>query len=106
MCISVTADIVYNFNNLDELTACALMGSAFYLATLRLIIYTSSQKDMLYVIEIMRKDWICSSYEDRDVLKEKCLSAFRLAKCFIIMVTVTVATFSCIPILEVRTRHI
>ncbi|KAG5324700.1 OR13A protein, partial [Acromyrmex heyeri] len=85
MCISVTADIVNNFNDLDELTACALMGSALYLATLRLIIYTTSQKDMLYVVEIMRKDWTCSSYEDRVVLKEKCLFAFRLAKCFIIM---------------------
>ncbi|XP_018350381.1 PREDICTED: LOW QUALITY PROTEIN: odorant receptor 13a-like [Trachymyrmex septentrionalis] len=101
MCISVTADIVNNFNDLDELTACALMDSALYLATLRLIIYTTSQKDMLYVVEIMRKDWTCSSYEDRVVLKEKCLFAFRLAKCFIIMVIVTVTTFSCIPILEV-----
>jgi len=104
MCISVTADIVNNFNDLDELTACALTGSALYLATLRLIIYTASQKDMLYVVEIMRKDWTCSSYEDRVVLKEKCLFAFRLAKCFIIMVIVTVTTFSCIPILEVCTH--
>ncbi|KYM96495.1 Kinesin-like protein KIF16B [Cyphomyrmex costatus] len=100
MCISVTVDLVYNFNNLDELTACASMGTAFYLATLRLIIYTLFQKDMLFVIEIMRKDWTCSSYEDKVILKEKCLFAFQLAKCFIIMVIVTVTFFAYIPIIE------
>lgn len=105
MCIGLTADIVHNFNDLDELTACALMASVFYLATIRLIIFSSHQKDMLYVVETMRKDWTCSSYEDRVILKEKCLFAFRLAKCFLIMVTVTVTTFSFIPILEVRIRN-
>lgn len=104
MCVSLTADIVHNINDLDELTACALMASAFYLCVIRLIIFTCHQKDMLYVVETMKKDWTCSSYEDRVILKEKCLFAFWLAKCFIIMVTVTVIIFSCIPILEVRTR--
>ncbi|XP_014476460.1 PREDICTED: odorant receptor 13a-like [Dinoponera quadriceps] len=41
---------------------------------------------MLYVTQIMHKDWATSSYEDRVVLKEKCIFAFQLARCFIIMV--------------------
>lgn len=104
MCVAQMADIIYNFNDLNELTACALMTSIFYLAMIRLIIFSFHQKDMLYVVETMRKDWIYSSHEDRIILKEKCLFAFRLAKCFLIMVTVTVTIFSFIPILEVRTR--
>jgi len=104
--IGITADIVYNLNDWDELTACSLMGSAFYLSMIRLIVFTSHQKSMLYVVETMRKDWTCSSYEDRVVLKEKCLFAFRLAKSFIIMVIATLIIFAFIPILEVRTRKI
>lgn len=104
MCVSLMADIVYNFNDLDELTACALIVSAFYLATIRLIVFTCHQKDMLYVVETMKEDWTCSSYEDRIILKKRCLFAFSLAKYFIIMVIVTVIAFSCMPILEVRIR--
>ncbi|XP_011697074.1 PREDICTED: odorant receptor 13a-like [Wasmannia auropunctata] len=100
-CAGIMADLVHNFNDLDELTACALMASAFSLAIIRLIIFTSHQKDMLYVVETMRKDWTCSSYEDRVILKQKCLFAFQIAKYFAIMVTVTIVTFTCIPILEV-----
>ncbi|EFN77929.1 Putative odorant receptor 92a [Harpegnathos saltator] len=33
----------------------------------------------------MRKDWVTSSYEDRIVLKKKCVYAFRLTKYFTIM---------------------
>lgn len=105
MCVCVTADVIYNFDDLDELTACALIGTAFYLATIRLIVFTIHQKDMLYVVETMRKDWTCSSYEDRAILKEKCLFSFKLSKCFIIMVTATLSTFALIPILEVRIRN-
>ncbi|XP_011878633.1 PREDICTED: odorant receptor 13a-like [Vollenhovia emeryi] len=101
MCVAVTADIMYNFNNLDELAAGACMGSAFYLAILRHIVFSFHQKDVLYVVETMRKDWTCSSYEDRIILKEKCLFAFRLAKGFIVLVTTTIISFACLPILEV-----
>jgi len=98
------ADIVYNLNDLDELTACSLTGSACYLSMIRLIVFTSHQKNMLYVVETMRRDWTCSSYEDRVILREKCLFAFRLAKSFIIMVIATLTIFACIPILEVRNK--
>lgn len=97
----MTADIVCSLNDVDELAASGCLGSSFYLAMLRLIIFSSHQKDMLYVVETMRKDWACSSYEDRVILKKKCLFAFRLSKWFIIMVIGTVTSFSCLPILEV-----
>ncbi|XP_077265638.1 putative odorant receptor 92a isoform X4 [Temnothorax americanus] len=77
------------------------MCIAFFLAIIRLIVYSAHQKDMLYVVETMRKDWTCSSYEDRVILREKCLFAFRLAKTFVIMVTATVTSMACISILEV-----
>ncbi|XP_071650394.1 odorant receptor 10 isoform X1 [Temnothorax longispinosus] len=99
--VGQTSDMVYNFNDLDELTVSGLMCIAFFLAIIRLIVYSSHQKDMLYVVETMRKDWTCSSYEDRVILREKCLFAFRLAKTFVIMVTATVTSMACISILEV-----
>ncbi|XP_077265636.1 odorant receptor 13a isoform X2 [Temnothorax americanus] len=98
--VGQTSDVVYNFNDLDELTVCGLMCIAFFLAIIRLIVYSAHQKDMLYVVETMRKDWTCSSYEDRVILREKCLFAFRLAKTFVIMVTATVTSMACISILE------
>ncbi|XP_071650396.1 odorant receptor 13a isoform X2 [Temnothorax longispinosus] len=98
--VGQTSDMVYNFNDLDELTVSGLMCIAFFLAIIRLIVYSSHQKDMLYVVETMRKDWTCSSYEDRVILREKCLFAFRLAKTFVIMVTATVTSMACISILE------
>lgn len=101
----MTADVIYHIDDLDELTECALLSSAFYLAVIRLIVYTLHRKDMLYVVEIMREDWVKSSYEDRIVLKEKCIFAFRLAKYFINMVTGTIVVFACVPILEVRARY-
>ncbi|XP_014475080.1 PREDICTED: odorant receptor 13a-like [Dinoponera quadriceps] len=100
-CVTVTADTIYHIDNLDELTECALVCSIFYLSVIRLIVYTFHRKDMLYVTQIMHKDWATSSYEDRVVLKEKCIFAFQLARCFIIMVAGVVVIFSCLPILEV-----
>lgn len=105
MSFGVTNDIIHKRNDLDELTACALIGSAFYIATIRLIVYTIYQKDMLYVLETMRKDWICSSYENRVILKEKCLFSFKFSKYFIILVTSTLTAFAIIPILEVRAKN-
>ncbi|XP_025158050.1 odorant receptor 13a [Harpegnathos saltator] len=99
-CVTVTADAIYHADDLDELTECALLCSAFYLSVIRLIIYSLHRKDMLYVVEIMRKDWVTSSYEDRIVLKKKCVYAFRLTKYFTIMVAANVIMFSCVPILE------
>ncbi|KAL0115022.1 hypothetical protein PUN28_010525 [Cardiocondyla obscurior] len=100
MCAAQTADIIHNLDDLDEMTACALMASAFYLSLTRLIVFSLHQKDMLYVVETMRTDWTCLSYEDRIILKEKCLFAFRLAKTFAYMVTFTVGFFAFVPILE------
>ncbi|KAL6256416.1 hypothetical protein P5V15_012529 [Pogonomyrmex californicus] len=101
MCVTVTTDTILHFDDLVEFTECALWSSVFYLTIVRLIIFMTHQKDMAYVVETMRKDWICSSYEDRVVLKEKCHFAFRLSKIFISMVYGTVICFSCLPILEI-----
>ncbi|XP_036150660.1 putative odorant receptor 92a [Monomorium pharaonis] len=100
MCTSIMAEILHNFNNLDEVTACGLMLIKFSLDVIRLIIFSTHQKDMSYAVETMRKDWTCSFQENRAILKEKCLFAFWLSKCFIIMVLVTVSTITCTPILE------
>ncbi|XP_039314148.1 odorant receptor 13a-like [Solenopsis invicta] len=98
--VAVTVDLVRNINDLDNLTACALMASTTYLSIIRLTVFSTHQKDMLYVVETMKKDWVCSSYEDKAFLKEKCLFAFRVAKCFLIMVTITTFFFGCSPVLE------
>lgn len=101
MSIAVTADVIHNLNDLDEATECALICTAFYLCVVRLIVYTIHQKDMLYVVSTMKADWTTSSYEDRSILAEKSLFAFRLAKYFISTVAVTIVIFMCAPILEV-----
>ncbi|XP_043528726.1 uncharacterized protein LOC122538580 [Frieseomelitta varia] len=83
MSVAVTADVVHNIDNLDEATECALICTAFYLCVVRLLVYTSHQEDMLYVVNTMRKDWVSSSHEDRAILAERTMFAFRLVKYFI-----------------------
>ncbi|XP_029046731.2 odorant receptor 13a-like [Osmia bicornis bicornis] len=101
MSIAVTADVIHNLDDLDEATECALICTAFYLCIVRLIVYTIHQKDMLYVVNTMREDWISSSSEDRIVLEEKTMFAYRLAKYFISTVAITIVLFMCVPILEI-----
>lgn len=102
MSIAVTADVVHNLDNLDEATECALICTAFYLCVVRLTVYTSHQKDMLYVVNTMKEDWVTSSYEDRVILSGKTMFAFRLAKYFISTVAITIVMFMCVPVFEVR----
>ncbi|XP_076752151.1 odorant receptor 13a [Xylocopa sonorina] len=101
MSLAVTADVVHNLDDLDEATECALICTAFYLCVVRLLVYTAHQRDMLYVVDTMRADWITSTVEDRVILAEKTTFAFRLAKYFISTVAVTIVMFMCIPILEI-----
>ncbi|XP_033324226.1 odorant receptor 13a isoform X2 [Megalopta genalis] len=101
MSFAVTADVVHNLSDLDEATECALICTAFYLCVVRLLVYTAHQKDMLYVVNTMREDWTMSSYEDRTIMAEKTMFAFRLAKYFISTVAVTIVMFMCIPLLEI-----
>lgn len=103
MSVAVTADVIHNLNDLDEATECALICTAFYLCLVRLLVYTVHQKDMLYVVNTMREDWAMSTYEDRLILAEKTMFAFRLAKYFITTVAVTIVIFMFVPLLEVRT---
>ncbi|OAD56871.1 Putative odorant receptor 13a, partial [Eufriesea mexicana] len=101
MSIAVTADVIHNIDDLDEATECALICTAFYLCIVRLVVYSYHQKDMLYVMNTMKEDWISSSDEDRIILAEKTMFAFRLAKYFISTVAVTIVLFMCVPILEI-----
>lgn len=61
MCITVVVDTIYNLDDLDELTAAVMMSIIFCFALIRLFTFSLHQKDMLYVVETMRKDWTCSS---------------------------------------------
>ncbi|XP_076287360.1 odorant receptor 13a-like [Lasioglossum baleicum] len=101
MSIALTADVIYNLSDLDEATECALICTAFYLCVVRLLVYTAHQKDMLYVVNTMREDWTVSSYEDRMILSEKTMFAYRLAKFFISTVAITIVIFMCVPLLEI-----
>ena len=102
MSIALTADVIHNIDNMDEATECALICTAFYLCIVRLLMYSSHQEDMLYVVNMMRKDWVSSSREDRAVLAEKTMFSFRLVKYFISTVASTIVLFMFVPILEVR----
>lgn len=102
MSVAVTADVVHNMDDLDEATECALICTAFYLCVVRLLVYSFHQKDMLYVVNTMRQDWISSSDQDRLIFAEKTMFAFRLAKYFITTVAITIVMFMSVPILEVR----
>ena len=101
MSFALTADVIHNIDNMDEATECALTCTAFYLCIVRLVVYTSHQKDMLYVVNMMRKDWIASSHEDRTILAAKTMFAFRLMKYFIITVVATMLLFYSVPLGEV-----
>ncbi|KAF3429258.1 hypothetical protein E2986_05046 [Frieseomelitta varia] len=78
MSVAVTANVVHNIDNLDEATECTLICTAFHLCVVRLLVHTSHQKDMLYVVNTMRKDWVLSSREDREIWAERTMFAFRL----------------------------
>ncbi|CAK9808755.1 Odorant receptor 13a [Anthophora plagiata] len=101
MSIAVTADVIHNIDDLDEATECALICTAFYLCVVRMVVYGIHQKDMLHVVNTMKEDWYDSSEEDRVILSQKTMFAFRLAKYFISTVAVTIVIFMCIPILEI-----
>ncbi|XP_006567985.2 odorant receptor 13a isoform X2 [Apis mellifera] len=101
MSVAVTADVVHNIDDLDEATECALICTAFYLCVVRLLVYSFHQKDMLYVVNTMKEDWLSSSDQDRLIYAEKTMFAFRLAKYFITTVAITIVMFMSVPILEI-----
>ncbi|XP_006621909.1 odorant receptor 13a-like isoform X1 [Apis dorsata] len=101
MSVAVTADVIHNIDDLDEATECALICTAFYLCVVRLLVYSFHQKDMLYVVNTMRQDWISSSDQDRLIFAEKTMFAFRLAKYFITTVAITIVMFMSVPVLEI-----
>ncbi|XP_076284109.1 odorant receptor 13a [Lasioglossum baleicum] len=99
--IGQTADVIYHLSDLNQATECALTCTVFYLCIIRLVVYTAHQKDMLYVVNAMREDWTLTSYEDRMILSEKTMLAYRLAKFFITTVVISVVLFMFVPLLEI-----
>ncbi|XP_047351725.1 odorant receptor 82a-like isoform X1 [Vespa velutina] len=97
---ATTIEVINNIDNLNEATECALLCTAFYLSGIRLTIYFLYRKDMSYIVETMRTDWILASYEDILILRDKCLFTFRLSKYFIFTVVSTIFLFICAPLVE------
>ncbi|EZA55755.1 hypothetical protein X777_03929 [Ooceraea biroi] len=100
--IALTIDIFYNTNDVDEVNERILFGCVCYLSVIRVIVFSFHQKDILYVIEAMRNDWIGSSYEERAILRNKCLLAYRLAKYFITVIVGNGFVYVLVPIFEMN----
>lgn len=103
--IAVTLDVAYHWGDMEEVTECGLIASAFYLSIIRLVVYTIHGKDLYYIVETMRNDWLKSNVQDQTVLKEKCFFAFTLARHFIVTVAIAGFAFILVPILEVKTSN-
>ncbi|KAL2726659.1 odorant receptor 13a-like isoform X2 [Vespula squamosa] len=97
---TTTIEVINTIDNLNEATECALLCTAFYLCGFRLTIYSLYRKDMSYIVETMKTDWILGSYEDIMILRDKCLFTFRLSKYFIFTVASTIFLFICAPVIE------
>ncbi|NP_001177711.1 odorant receptor 296 [Nasonia vitripennis] len=103
MSMGVAAEVIVFFGeDMNETIECALISSAFFMALTRIITFASHQPEMLYVVETMREDWIRSTDEERAILRDKCLFAFKLAKFFAISVTITCSAFILMPMLELK----
>ncbi|XP_026830067.1 putative odorant receptor 92a isoform X3 [Ooceraea biroi] len=100
MSIAMTIHASYKMDDVDEMTELILSCCVCYLSLIRVVVFSIHQKEMLYVIETMRNDWIGSSYEERAILRNKCLFAYRLAKCFITMVMGIATLFALEPIFK------
>ncbi|KAL2728147.1 odorant receptor 13a-like isoform X1 [Vespula maculifrons] len=101
---ATTLEVINTIDDLNEATECALLCTAFYLCGFRLTIYSLYRKDMFYIVETMKTDWILGSYEDILILRDKCLFTFRLSKYFIFTVASTIFLFICAPLIEINIR--
>lgn len=99
--LAVTADAFHSRDDMDEVTECGLLSAAFYLAVLRLIVFSTHQKEMLFIVQTMKADWSESSSENRLILNEKCGFSYKISKFFIFTVTVAMASFVVLPCVEV-----
>jgi hypothetical protein len=92
--------VVFWGKNMNETIECFMISCALSMALLRVIIFTIHQKDILYIIESMKQDWMLSTPKEKLILKEKCILSFKLAKFFVISVYVTACVFI-MPIFKV-----
>nr|AQN78404.1 olfactory receptor 2 [Meteorus pulchricornis] len=99
--VSATADIIRHWGDMNEVTECALIATAFYLSMLRLVVYTSHKRDLEYAVNTVRVDWSESCEADIIVLREKCLFGFQLAKYFIVSVVMALGAFMISPALQI-----
>ncbi|XP_034940852.1 odorant receptor 13a-like [Chelonus insularis] len=98
--IAVTADFIHHRKDIADATECALIGIAFYLSVVRIVIYTVHQDKLTYIVKTMKTDWEKSNLKDREILKDKCIFVFKLSKYFIFTVISTILAFMFIPLLE------
>ena len=101
MSLAVSADAIHNRDNMDEVTECGLISAAAYLTVLRLIVFSTHQKEMLYIVQTMRSDWSQSSSEDRLALEKMSGFSYKISKLFIFTVTIAAASFILLPCVEV-----
>nr|QNL14996.1 olfactory receptor 52 [Aulacocentrum confusum] len=99
---AVLVDVIRLWENIEEVTECALISSAIYLSLIRLIVYTIHEEDLQYLVKTMRSDWLDSPMQDKLILQDRCLFAFNLARYFIITVALALITFMVGPILELK----
>lgn len=91
--------VIYSGLDMNETIECSLISSSFYLAVFRITIFMKYQRDIFYVIEIMKQDW--ANVKERDLLRIKSYFSFKLAKIFIISVLLAGLSFILMPIVEV-----
>ena len=98
----VTADVIHNKNDIEEATECGLISAAFYLAVLRLIVFSTCQKEIRFIFETMKTDWYAASSDILQILNDKCLFSYKVTKLFTSTVAVTMGCFAVVPAIEVR----
>ena len=100
---SVNEAVHYWGIDMNETIECSLVSTAITLAVVRVLVFSSRQRDMLYVVEMMRRDWARANEKERKILRDQCLQAFKLSKLFILSVSLASGGFIVLPIIEVFT---
>ncbi|XP_043462011.1 uncharacterized protein LOC122498384 [Leptopilina heterotoma] len=98
MSIGITADGFRNRHNFDEVIECGLFGCAFYLATLRIIIFYTHDKEVFFIVENMRNDWCQATPEVANIFKNKCKFSYKIVTIFIISVLLALSCLCLLPI--------
>lgn len=79
----------------------ALVTSAFYMTVFRFLVFSYHRRNMLYVLNLMRRDWTSADEQDTRLLADKTMDAFKLSKLFTLNVLFAGSAFAVMPALEV-----